>query len=327
MTNNNKLLYLFVFFMVFSVVNFLRGSQCPPRNSNAVTYDLTAGRLGDHLMEYLNAKWISHVYKLPLLYQPFEYADQFVFSQLEPFTYADCAHNFTRVPLNQQEDLRKIKPTDTNKLYAVSRFANAFDLDWKKPGLNQIIKKIMQPIKHFPTIRLPKNKITIAIHVRKGSGKDNELVIAAQPRRFPPNSYYVGQIRKITQLFKGLPLYFHIFSDSSDTEKIVALYRRRIKSKNVSFGFSKSSQQPEDIIKDFLDLTKFQGIIRARSNFSKAASLVADFAVSVSPEHVTRRNNKVFINRVTTIINRKKVNELKKKFSKFMVNPEATTSS
>lgn len=311
---NNKCLYLFALLMLFRAGS-INGNECPPPQNNAVSYGLTAGRLGDHLLAYLDAKWISHFYKLPLLYRPFEYADAFAFSRLEPFTLENCAQNYTRVPLEEQEDLKKIKPTDSKTLYMSSKFANVFNFDWKRDGFDQIVKKIMQPVAPVSTIELPKNKISIAVHVRKGSGKNNKLVIDAQPRRFPPDSYYLAQIRRVLQLFQGLPVYFHIFSDSPDIDKIADLYRQRIKSRKATFGFSKTSQEEADIIKDFFDLTKFDGIIRARSNFSIAASRIADYAVSISPGHAIKRRNKAIIDKVDTVINKKKIDELKREFA------------
>lgn len=310
----NKCLSLCALLILFRV-GCVRGDECPPPQSNAVSYGLTIGRLGDHLLAYFNAVWISHFYKIPLLYRPFEHADAFLFSRLEPFTFENCSQNYTQVPINRQEDLEKIRPSETNQLYMAPRYGGRITLDWKRDDIGQILKKIVQPVNPVSTIELPKDKISIALHVRKGSGNDRKATIADQPLRFPPDYYYLAQIRKVMQLFVDLPVYFHIFSDSPNVDQIAALYRQRIKSRKATFGFSKTSQEQADIIKDFFDLTKFDGIIRARSNFSMAASRIADYAVSISPEHAVKRDKRNIIDKVEMIVNQNKIDELKSKFS------------
>src|SRR5665213_983093 len=42
----------------------------------AVTYEFSGGRLGDNLLSYLHAKWISYRHQIPLLYKPFKYSDK-----------------------------------------------------------------------------------------------------------------------------------------------------------------------------------------------------------------------------------------------------------
>src|SRR5579862_7273227 len=55
--------------------------------SDAVTYEFTGGRLGDNLLSYLHAKWISHTRQIPLLYKPFPYSSELCLHDIEiPYT-------------------------------------------------------------------------------------------------------------------------------------------------------------------------------------------------------------------------------------------------
>src|SRR3990172_12056122 len=51
--------------------------------TSAVTYTFSPGRFGDHLLAYIHAKWVSHLYAIPLLYKPFSYSDQLVMHEKE----------------------------------------------------------------------------------------------------------------------------------------------------------------------------------------------------------------------------------------------------
>lgn len=50
-----------------------------------VTYGNNDARLGDQLIGFLHAKWVSFKYQIPLLYIPFSYSDQLVLSDKEQY--------------------------------------------------------------------------------------------------------------------------------------------------------------------------------------------------------------------------------------------------
>ena len=72
---------LFVFIIACTISFCLIGQSY-------VTYQLPYGRLGDKLITYVHAKWISYKYGLKLLYRPFEYSDKLMLSKIEqPFGF------------------------------------------------------------------------------------------------------------------------------------------------------------------------------------------------------------------------------------------------
>src|SRR5581483_4103322 len=52
--------------------------------TSAVTYELNSGRLGDNLLTYGIARWISYKYGLPFLYVPFEYSEYLRLHETDP---------------------------------------------------------------------------------------------------------------------------------------------------------------------------------------------------------------------------------------------------
>ena len=44
---------------------------------------MPGGRLGDQLIAYMHAKWVSYLYDIPLLYKPFHYSNDLVLDDKE----------------------------------------------------------------------------------------------------------------------------------------------------------------------------------------------------------------------------------------------------
>ena len=76
-----------------------------------------------------------------------------------------------------------------------------------------MMRELIRPIEKIEDLNLPKNRIPVALHVRRGGGFDPPHRIKEQPRKFPPDIYYIEQIKFLFRYLDGLPLHIHILRE------------------------------------------------------------------------------------------------------------------
>lgn len=144
---------------------------------HAITYTLNGGRLGDNIHTYCKTKWYSYKYKIQLLYKPFTLSDSFIMHTKE--THFKSEKGFDEiVQVNEPEDIEKRLKKKNNILFVNNFYTEAPSLyEWaqKHPDFDREIKEMLLPIKPISPLKKPVNRITVALHVRKGGGFDNEL--------------------------------------------------------------------------------------------------------------------------------------------------------
>ena len=267
-------------------------------DGNAVSYSLSGGRLGDNLLAYLHARWFAYKFGLPIYYVPFDYSDQFRLSDVdECLTGSYCFKNTYFV--NSE---RKIPATSDASLFVIPYYAEyrfeynwehfywltSFQIDWQDPVFKADIKRCLTPKKEVATVHLPRDRITVGVHVRRGGSFDDPLIYKTMPLKFPRDDYYIQQIHRISRIFPDQPLYVYILTDDQNPEAIVQRYTTLINNSDIYIG----SRQEENgwdrnVLEDFCSLQKFDCLIIGQSNFSIVASKIADFAVVITPLHAT----------------------------------------
>jgi len=129
------------------------------------------------------------------------------------------------------------------------------------PSFAHELKKMISPTIQLPKPSLPPDKICVAVHVRKGSNTDRPLGSIQQysghenlvtynfqsyplvkirsnhfnkkrpphnhadktwPQKFPPDQYYIDQIKKLSAMFHDAPLYVYLFTDHHNPHTILA---------------------------------------------------------------------------------------------------------
>ncbi len=145
----------------------------------------------------------------------------------------------------------------------------------------------------MPLLELPTDCITIAVHIRKGTGWDIpqfapsfEKLTEMGPLKWPPDSYYIEQIQNIIKLFPDQKLYIHIFTDHDNTQEIVEHYKAAINDTtgHVSWGCrAQGNKHDLNVLEDFFALTTFDCLIRNDSNFSLIASKLANYKMLIAP--------------------------------------------
>lgn len=155
-----------------------------------VSYTPTGGRFGEQLQGYLHAKWIAYRYRTLLLYTPFSYSEHLRLDDLEEsFAPPFSPHRFLAAS-NPLPDLSRYSCycTDTSP---VPEPVVVFDINWKDEAFRSLIRERVAP-KHDLRLALPpKDRISIALHVREGGGYDSAETRQYAPLKIPPIGFYV----------------------------------------------------------------------------------------------------------------------------------------
>ena len=267
--------------------------------SSAVTYNMNRGRLGDKLVAFCHAKWISYKYDIPLLYKPFPRSEDFAFSRkYHPASEKGFKNVVHFKSYDKKRKLSLHKNDDT--LYGIPYFPEAkhdiykydffhFDVNWKDPVFKQQLKEDLRPLVPIEKLKLPEDRITVALHVRRGGGHDPPLYQRGYPDKtfplkFPPHSFFVQYIKEISQMFNDAPIYVHLFTDDENPQKIIAQYKKLVNKANITWGYrEEGNHHARNVLDDFYALTQFDCLIRGESNFSIIASKLGDYKVLVHP--------------------------------------------
>jgi len=304
-----------------------RHKNYPPQKKqatlSAVTYTLSGGRLGDNLMSYVHAKWISYLFKIPLLYKPFPHSQLLEMHYLEKnwdsqmrqlkfrktVTFAKGAMpNIQRnagilyiVPYFP-ECLEEHKTIDMGE-YAANGLKHFefpyFQVGWNNPEFKKIICDAIKPRMKLNLIELPADMISVALHVRKGTGVDFPLLHETEeqdykpsqiysdvtwPLRFCPDEYYIEQLRTISEHFPDKQLYVYLFTDDPNPTKIVEKYAEALNNPNIIFD-SKKDGVNYSVLDDLFSMARFDCMIRPNSMFSTMASKLGNYKILISPVH------------------------------------------
>lgn len=275
--------------------------------NNAVTYD-GGGRFGDRLICYLHAKWISYHYEMPLLYKPFVYSDQLAMHTLEKHYSEAKKSSYSKIVTPSSGDkinYRKKRST----LFVIPYFPESlweheaqqnlyyyFSVDWKNAGFRTEIKKMIAWKDFKPQIKLPANRISVAVHIRRGGGFDPVETATNAPLKLPPDTFYIDQIKNIYEILDEQPLYVYIFTDEPNPLDIVKNYQLQMEDRDILFGCRVGENSHSlNVLQDFFEMMRFECLIRPDSNFSIIPSLMKDYRILIKPTKAT-------VNRDGTIV-------------------------
>lgn len=300
--------FLSKLFVSLLLLSSLNGEENTP---SAVTYDFSGGRLGDNLVAYLHAKWLSYKYQMPFYFREFSYSDQFDLHFSEPLK-GEAKNQYDEV-MALDPSHPEIMTTKSSALFVLPYYQDTKDtlmdpkftpvlVDWDDPEFKKIIQKKLRFVHRPKEFAIPKNRISVAVHVRKGGGFDTPDVFLSQPLKFPPNSYYIEQIKRIYNLLNRRPLYVHIFTDDLFPSKLLKEFKNATKFMNIEYGArEKATRYVNTMFDDLYMISQFRCIIRPDSNFSFVAAKMSNCKLEIYPAHAEIIGSKVRIDKVETL--------------------------
>ena len=291
-------------------------------------------RLGDSVVTLCKLIYLSKKYNLEPWYTPLYGLNQFSISALQQVwnPVASGTHGYWDkvIHILHENTLIEHSPLDLdNNFYVVhagtrlntgyefwndgSRFwqdgkqyhyATLFEYTIENPKYHEKIKQLLTPLTKIKKIALPSNKISIAVHVRKGSGGDPPLYSTQiykipwadrrWPQKFPPDQYYLDQIKKLSNLLENPPLYIHLFTDHKNPAAIVQKYKSYLNMENIEFSYQKNS----NVLGDIFNMTRFDCFISSLSNFSFIPQILGNNKVIINPSHFKWEGKKLIVDKV-----------------------------
>ena len=180
-----------------------------------VNFRLHTGMFGDHLIMYLHAKWLSYRYDMPLhcTYEEFPFVTHLKLFEKE-IDYNRVQHTNPKVCLSREHPLPN---REGSVEYTVPYFPEVqweydsgdgtyyhlFDVDWKDPEFRRQALEMISPRYPLSLVLPPKDKISIAVHVRRGGAyEDRETAQFQNPMKFPPLTYYAEGLFRLYKCFR-----------------------------------------------------------------------------------------------------------------------------
>jgi hypothetical protein len=304
-----KTSYLFTLclYSIFSLTLY-RPVHADETYAVAVTYDYDIkARLGDNLMCYLHAKWVSYKNGIPILYKPFPYSDLFTFDEVETRYSLDKKTDkiVLRAGISSIEKQKKL--IKRNAIFIIPYFPESFgereiyrmrnnivfpyfQVDWKEEKFRAILKEMLKPKKPVELLECPRDKLTVAIHCRMGGGFDREG-LGEDPLfagKLPPVKFYLDALNLFCKLCPTEDIYFHVFTDDAHPERLAFLIEDHVKSLRsapFSVGYrTKGNSHRQNILEDMFSMMQFDCLIRPESNFSIIPSLLKEYKILIHPD-------------------------------------------
>ncbi len=279
-------------------------------NEKGITYTFSGGRLGDNILTYLHARWLSYKYDTLFIYAPFPYSDQLKMHECDELRI-DLVRPFFKKEwiLNNEKEVAGISgsalifvryfPESTIEIKTHPHYCQGrFTVDWKNPEFKQLMRKLIAPRFPITTLEMPNEPwITVAIHVRRGGNFDPSCIQFDLPLKAPPDSFYLTALRRMSELLSHRQIYAYIFTDDPDPQKIVHKYQDAVKDLvNIRFDCRKTFNGPwNNVLEDFFSIQKFDCLIRPDSNYTIVAEKLKDFQIVISPEDARIEKGAVYI--------------------------------
>ena len=147
-------------------------------------------------------------------------------------------------------------------------------------------------------------KLQSRTHLRE-AGK-SKFADRLHPCKFPPNSYYVEQLKVLSEILEDAPMYVYVFSDSSEIAAIAEYLEKEVNKPNIEFDYRKEGNRFDaNVLDDMYGLLQFDSLIRPESNFSIIAGKLKTYTFTIYPKEYSWQLNKLSIDEAVILHNDK----------------------
>ncbi len=303
-----------VFIVLVAMNGFTAWSAQVTPPDAAITYKVPQGRLGDRLLVYAQAKYVSRKLNIPLIFKPFVPCDLFMMSRYEQQLQQHDESYYTNiVPLRWSSSLPEVTKPRTLFIVDGARPAS-YPFIRGDAAILKEIRNMFAPAVPITYKKLPEQCVSVAVHVRKGSGCDiidhgvnkghpYPTLSRQWPLRFPPEHYYVDQLTSLTSVLAGRSMYVCIFTDDRNPAAIMERFRKLIPNPCIEWDYSRANTQDQkSVIDDLFDMSRFDCLIRGQSNFAIIADIIGNHPVIIYPSHYIWRGDKLIITEARALV-------------------------
>lgn len=260
------------------------------------------GRLGDQLITYIKARWMAYQHPNSIFISTdFPSSNKLILSKEKDEAVPNKMKTFIleKPPQKFKKKARYeisfwFKDKNWGDFEEVSSWYNLISNDDFLSKLRQLIA----PIDNLQLIHPPKKIRSVAVHVRKGGGFDWPLLTekkpadqdsphysdVAWPTKFPPDSFYINQIIRLSEIFNDEPLYVYIFTDHTNPQHLIDIFKKRVNKPNIKYDCrQQGNHHTKNILEDLFSIPLYDYLIRGGSNFARVAQLIGNHKMVFYP--------------------------------------------
>ena len=294
--------------------------QAEPHKNNSLNHCVylhkPGGRLGDHLISYIKAKYLAYNNDLPLFIKPGKYFKLFKISDNEAFLdeppYSDKHKAIKNGFVNLQSFAYKNPTNFLVSLHNTLHPKVLNSLREKEEFRAEVLSNIAAK-EELPLIFPPPNVLSVALHVRTGKGFDKPMLtqqyydlsgkITHTPRRtsamkakfsdvrypgrFLPEKFYGDAVKYLSDHLNNPKLYVYIFTDDPDPVSLKDRLSSYISRSNITLDCAPLDREKKrSVLIDFFSIGNFDYFIRSDlSNFALVAEFISDHKIVLSSAH------------------------------------------
>lgn len=262
--------------------------------NNAAIPSYSGGRLGDNLLAVAHTLYFCMKNNWEMLYVPFTYSNQLVLDTATKKYSPQRAKQFKKkqpfCPQHKSVFLNKLL---TNTLMVIPYFSermtssSSFVTDWNDPFFKAELRRLLAPKKSLSLITPPKDKFSIAVHVRRGGNYEVNLFSNNSQyhrNKAPLDQFYANQIKKIAALTNHSPIYAFIFTDDENPKRVTETIKLMVNLACVEFDYRrKNNHHNTNVLEDCYSMIHFNSLIRPESHLSFMAEKLGDHEIIISP--------------------------------------------
>jgi len=257
---------------------------------NFVTTVPHSGRFGDQLVLYCRAKLIAHAFGLPLLHRPFAYSDQLRLYPVERRYTSGLVKKLRTTATNSVAYMAQETALAPSSTLFVTNYFTQLDgiTDKHYQEVAIYLRKVIRPRNKISLVPLPKDAVTIAIHVRRGGGYlYDHLAQYIFKDKFMANGFYISSLREIMRIYPKQKLYAYLFTDDVNPPRIARELETGLGNPNITIDCRRGlNRHNKNVLEDFFSMIPFDCLIRPSSSYTRMVELLSDHKVVISPSGI-----------------------------------------
>lgn len=132
------------------------------------------------------------------------------------------------------------------------------------------------------------------------SNPANHIVDEIWQTKFPPNQFYIDQIKKLYVDLGKKPLYIQIFTDDKDPILLLQTIQKMVNNSSITFYYddNRTSSSSDRIIQDLYNMARFDVFLRSQSYFARTAELMGNHRMVIYPLKARWESKKLIMSTV-----------------------------
>ena len=296
-----------------------------------VAYDVSGGRFGDHLSDYLHGRWVEYKTGVPMIYAPFAFSDALILHTKKSMIKEEKLTFEKTIDCHRLEDVLHNLSGQENILFRIPHFTGfsidsvvnvplgntyfpkCFLVDWRDKPFLELMREEISPISNSMCLFKPDSLSTsIALHFRDGGGIDKPEWLWCFPLRFPPKTFYKKALSDLIESLPAVPLFIGIFTDSRQPnvvrDEFAQFLSQTFPKNKIEVVLSSSSRgDGAGVLEDFFSIETFDYVIGAESLYSQNAARLGKCLLSIRPQVFAQDHQKGNVFALTGIDMRYKI--------------------